>query len=262
MRSCPPTDHLEAFLDEHLDGPEQDAIGAHVAACQSCQAVLEGLTEAPEKLRRPLSSVRRPADAPSPPANGGSASFLGLLKEVAGESLRRSPSGPVKPPTIVGYEVLSEVGRGGMGVVYRARQVGLNRIVALKMILAGEHAAPRELARFRAEAEAVAQLRHPNIVQIDEIGEAEGRPYFAMELVEGGSLVQHLQGQPQPADQAARLIETLARAVHYAHQRGIVHRDLKPANVLLARSHMQLACGSPAHMLAACGYGRAGCWTA
>jgi WD40 repeat protein/serine/threonine protein kinase len=238
MKSCPPTERLEAFLDEHLDGAEGDTIGAHVAACKSCQAILEGLTEAPERLRQPLSSVRRPADSKVTEANGGgsSASFLGLLKEVAGESLRRPPAGPVKPPSVAGYEVLSEVGRGGMGVVYRARQLGLNRLVALKMILAGDHAAPRELVRFRAEAEAAAQLRHPNIVQINEIGEAEGRPYFAMEFVEGGNLVQHLQGRPQSPEGAARLIETLARAVHYAHQRGIVHRDLKPANVLLAVS--------------------------
>jgi WD40 repeat protein len=120
-----------------------------------------------------------------------------------------------------------------MGVVYRARQVGLNRVVALKMILAGAHAGPKDLARFRREAEAVAQLHHPNIVQIHDIGEAGGRPYFALELVEGGSLAQRPQGGPQPPRQAAQLIETLARAVHFAHGRGIVHRDLKPANVLL-----------------------------
>ncbi len=120
-----------------------------------------------------------------------------------------------------------------MGVVYRARQVALNRLVALKMILAGPHAGPEELARFRTEAEAIAQLQHPNIVQVYEIGEAEGRAYFSLEFVEGGSLASQLNGTPLPATRVAQLVEVLARAIHYAHLHGIIHRDLKPANVLL-----------------------------
>jgi WD40 repeat protein len=131
------------------------------------------------------------------------------------------------------YELLEEIGRGGMGVVYRARHVLLDREVALKMILAGGHAGSDEHARFLAEAVAVARLQHPGIVQIHEIGEHEGRPYFSMELVEGGSLHQKCTGRLlAPRDSAAR-IEQLARAVHYAHEHGILHRDLKPANVLL-----------------------------
>jgi serine/threonine protein kinase len=137
------------------------------------------------------------------------------------------------PATLPGYEILGVLGRGGMGVVYKARQKGLNRLVALKMILAGSHAGPEELARFKAEAEAVARLSHPNVVQIHEIGEHDGLPFFSLELVEGGSLRRKLDGTPQPPAEAARLVETLARAVAYAHERGIVHRDLKPANVLL-----------------------------
>lgn len=139
-----------------------------------------------------------------------------------------------RPPTIPGFEIQRELGRGGMGVVYLARQVELNRLVALKMILSGPHAGPNELARFRTEARAAAQLQHPNIVQIYEVGEAECRPYLALEYVAGGSLSQRLQGQPWSARDAARLIETLARAIDHAHSRGVIHRDLKPANILLA----------------------------
>jgi formylglycine-generating enzyme required for sulfatase activity len=133
------------------------------------------------------------------------------------------------------YEILGELGRGGMGVVYQARQLGLNRVVALKMILAGGLAGPRERMRFRAEAEAVARLQHPNIVQIYEVGEHQGLPFFSLEFCDGGSLAERLQGTPLPPGDAARLIEVLARAMHAAHQEKIIHRDLKPANVLLRR---------------------------
>jgi serine/threonine-protein kinase len=134
---------------------------------------------------------------------------------------------------VTGYEVLGVLGRGGMGVVYKARQVGLNRTVALKMVLAGDLAGAEQLERFRDEAEAVARLQHPNIIQIHDIGERDGRPFFSLEFVEGGSLADRLDGTPWPPADAARLLETLARAIHEAHARGIVHRDLKPANVLL-----------------------------
>jgi WD40 repeat protein len=120
-----------------------------------------------------------------------------------------------------------------MGVVYQARHLGLNRLVALKMILAGSHAGPEALARFRSEAEAVARLQHPNIVQIHDIGEHGGLPYFSLEYVDGGSLAQRLDGTPLPTRKAADLVMTLAHAMHAAHQQGIIHRDLKPANVLL-----------------------------
>jgi WD40 repeat protein len=134
---------------------------------------------------------------------------------------------------VAGYEILGELGRGGMGVVYKALHVKLHRLVALKMILAGSHAHADDLARFSTEAEAVARLRHPNIVQIYDIGEQAGLPYFSLEFVEGGSLEARLDGTPWQAPRAAQLVELLARAMHAAHQRGIVHRDLKPANVLL-----------------------------
>ncbi|MFI5460855.1 MAG: protein kinase [Isosphaerales bacterium] len=133
---------------------------------------------------------------------------------------------------IPSYDVLEVIGEGGMGVVYKARQRGLNRLVALKMIRGGERPRPDHLARIRIEAEAVARLRHPNIVQIYEIGEVDGLPFLSLELLEGGTLDDRLAGNPQPGRTAAELIATLARAIQTAHEAGIVHRDLKPSNVL------------------------------
>lgn len=137
---------------------------------------------------------------------------------------------PTAPPD---FEILQELGRGGMAVVYRARQLSLDRIVALKVVATALAASPEMLPRFRQEAQAAAQLHHPNFVQIYEVGQFAGRPYLALEYVSGGTLQRRLDGRPLTSDRAARLIETLARAVHYAHRRGIVHRDLKPANILL-----------------------------
>jgi WD40 repeat protein len=143
-------------------------------------------------------------------------------------------------PEVAGYEILDELGRGGMGVVYRARQLGLNRIVALKMVLGGPFANPNFQARFRSEAEVIARMQHPNIVQVFAVGTQESRlgaefgsPYFSLEYVDGGSLEQSLGGKPRSPRAAAALVETLARAVHYAHDHGIIHRDLKSANILL-----------------------------
>jgi serine/threonine protein kinase/tetratricopeptide (TPR) repeat protein len=149
------------------------------------------------------------------------------------DSLGAPPSATLAP-AVPGYEILGELGRGGMGVVYKARHTTLKRLVALKMILAGGHAAASELARFLAEAQAVARLQHPNIVQVHEIGEKDGLPYFSLEYVDGGTLAKRLSGTPLPPRDAAQLTVTLALAIEAAHQAGIVHRDLKPANVLLA----------------------------
>jgi serine/threonine-protein kinase len=137
-------------------------------------------------------------------------------------------------PHVPGYDVEALLGQGGMGAVYKARQRALNRPVAVKMLLAGAFAVPQELARFRREAEALAALRHPNIVQVYDAGAIEGRPYFAMELVDGGNLAQQLAVTPQPIRHAAELVAVLAGAVQFAHRSGIIHRDLKPANILLS----------------------------
>ena len=150
------------------------------------------------------------------------------------------PEPPARPgaiaphglPAIPGYELLQKIGEGGMGVVYLARQTGLNRRVAVKMIRGGSQARTDRFARFRIEAEAVARLRHPNIIQIHEIGEVDGLPFVSLELLEGGSLADRLEGTPQPARQTAELLMTLASAIQVAHDVGIVHRDLKPSNVL------------------------------
>jgi tRNA A-37 threonylcarbamoyl transferase component Bud32 len=132
------------------------------------------------------------------------------------------------------YEILGELGRGGMGVVYKARQTRLKRLVALKMIRAGSRAGRDQLERFKREAEAVARLQHPHIVQVYEVGEHQGLPFFSLEFVEGGSLDRKLAGTTLPPREAAQLVQTLAQAIHVAHEHGIIHRDLKPANILLS----------------------------
>jgi formylglycine-generating enzyme required for sulfatase activity/tRNA A-37 threonylcarbamoyl transferase component Bud32 len=137
-------------------------------------------------------------------------------------------------PEVPGYEILGILGHGGMGVVYRARQLKANRLVALKMIRAVEHASPTERLRFQIETEAVARLQHPHIVQLYEVGEVRGQPFFSLEFCDGGTLTDLLKKKLPTPNETAALIETLARAMHFAHLRGVVHRDLKPGNVLLA----------------------------
>jgi serine/threonine protein kinase len=147
----------------------------------------------------------------------------------AGQAASDTPT-----PQVPGYEVLGVLGRGGMGVVYRARQLGFNREVALKMIRAGSLAEPEEQQRFLAEAEAIAAVKHPGIVQVFDFGTHDGLPFFSLEFCEGGSLAGKLAANPLPPQEAARLVERVARSVQAAHEAGIVHRDLKPGNVLLS----------------------------
>jgi Protein kinase domain/WD domain, G-beta repeat len=175
----------------------------------------------------------------------------GDLQTVAWTGLDGARSGaPPSPPpdylrNVPGVEILSELGRGGMGVVYKARQIRLNRICALKVTLPGERDSAEFRARFLAEAETIAKLRHPNIVQIYGLGDHEGRPYFEMEYIEGGSLARRLDGTPWAPGRAARMVVLLARAIGAAHRAGIVHRDLKPANVLLVDDDTPKAKGFP-----------------
>jgi eukaryotic-like serine/threonine-protein kinase len=205
--ACPVEDDLRRMLDDELTPSAAAPIEAHVSNCPACQAVLERLTDSTAALEIDL-AVSRPRPAPPPP-------------------------GAAARPEVPGYEIEAEVGRGGMGVVYRARHVSLNRTVAIKTILAGVLPPAEAGARFAAEARAVARSAHPNIVQVFDLEASAERAYYVMEFVEGGSLADRSVGPWPPAD-AARLIEAVARGVHQAHRAGIVHRDLKPANILLA----------------------------
>ncbi|AWM37253.1 Serine/threonine-protein kinase PrkC [Gemmata obscuriglobus] len=184
--------------------------------------------------------IRRwPQQAHACPVPAEPVSTLPPPDETAERTLFSVPTGAGTraraPVTFPGYEILDELGRGGMGVVYKARHLGLNRLVALKVILGGPLARDEDKARFRIEAEAGARLHHPNIVQVYDVGECAGFAYMALELVEGGTLRQWQNGHPVAARDAARLASAVARAIHHAHERGIIHRDLKPANILLAQ---------------------------
>ena len=164
----------------------------------------------------------------------------GATQAFKGELPRESASAKAVADlgSFAGYEILGVLGKGGMGIVYKARQRGLKRIVALKMIR-GDEASESDIARFRIEAEAVARLQHPNIVQVYEVGEDAGRPFLSVEYIDGGSLTSKLRSKPQPVLHAAQLVQLLAQAISVAHRQGIIHRDLKPANVMLQRSRRE-----------------------
>jgi serine/threonine protein kinase len=182
-----------------------------------------------------LPTIREPLKDPSPSATLPDAGpKTNAPTERVLNDAARTPTFTVAIGQSFGeYEILTEIARGGMGVVYRARQTALDRIVALKMILAGRLANPDDVSRFRTEAEAAARLQHSNIVAVYDVGDCEGQHYFTMEYIEGISLDQRLAHGPLACKQAARYVRILARAVQYAHKQGILHRDLKPSNILI-----------------------------
>jgi serine/threonine protein kinase len=247
-------------------------VGTTVVRCPHCgkQSVVEpfgGKTPSSSSPERPVPDPPSHPDASPPPRPeparhvssrpaappatyrawggpdpGGDSTFDPLAGPEVGPSRLLRPSTPRTTPSacqapglpiVAGYALLNELGRGGMGVVYKAKHEKLKRLVALKMVSISPQDDPQELSQFQAEAEAVARLHHPNIVQIYEVGEQDGSPYLALEYVTGGTLRARLDGRPQPIRASVQLVQQIARAVHAAHQRGIVHRDLKPANILL-----------------------------
>jgi serine/threonine-protein kinase len=205
-----------------------EKVAGHLSTCVRCEALLHDLPEQEDSLvedlrraakERPTDDFREVTTGPRDKAPGVDVLFS---------------TGPARLPARLGqYELLEPLGRGGMGVVYKARQISLNRVVAVKLALCGPLPGTEAFARFKVEGEAIGQLQHDNIVRVYEFGEHDGRPYLSMDYVEGGTLSQKLSGRPLPDKEAASLVQTLARAVHFAHRHRIIHRDLKPANVLI-----------------------------
>src|SRR5262245_2792676 len=248
MDPCPSVGQLDRLLADRLNANEWAGISAHVEVCAACQETLEQLTR--QDTEFPLARLTTTSIA----IDGADETFVRRMEGITPDvtacatpddrqmddvTVLTTADGPrrmsstVRPPVAVpGFEILGEVGRGGMAVVYKARQLSLKRLVALKMILAGEHVGPDRLARFRSEAEAVARLHHPGIVQIYETGEHGGVPYLALEFVAGGSLAQKMRDRGRPAPQSAALTETLASAIQAAHMAGNVQRHLTLSNHL------------------------------
>jgi eukaryotic-like serine/threonine-protein kinase len=231
VANCPGFDRLNRFLEGPSPGVDDEAIVVHVEGCGACRAELERLAAVSD-----LSALRITRIAPEASAD---LPFLRDLKELDLRHLRdvtaSPPDAEAPSPQIPGYAILGELGRGGAGVVYHAWHRVLGRPVAIKMLHPGLFPTDADRSRLRAEAEAVARLQHPNVVQLYEIGETGGSPYLVLEYVSGGTLASYLAGRPQPPREAAALVATLARAVHAAHVKQIIHRDLKPANILLHR---------------------------
>jgi serine/threonine protein kinase/tetratricopeptide (TPR) repeat protein len=237
----PGDETLRALSLGQLRETELVDVSAHLDGCPACCCRIDQLASGDRLLARLQDSDARRETL----------LVNRVQRRAAVRALRRSSDSGVRtdsaqssipisqsaiPKQVGDYEILTEVGRGGMGVVYKARHRGLQRLAALKMVLAGEFASHAQELRFRLEAELAARVQHPNIVQVYEIGSYEGRPFLAMEWIEGGSLADRLGGKPWPPGEAAALVETLARAIDVAHGEGVVHRDLKPANILIQES--------------------------
>jgi serine/threonine protein kinase len=222
-RECPDEPELLAFHLGTLADEQIEQVAAHLESCADCEAAIQRVEADADGLLEGLRLSR-----------ASHADAFDLLAE--GRPRRASAPDWGEQPALPGFEILERLGRGGMGVVYKARQIALNRVVALKRL---RSTGRREAARARVEAEALGRLQHPYIVQIHEVLEHEERVYLALEFVAGGSLQARLNGKPQPCEPAARLIELVARGVHHAHLNDIVHRDLKPANILLAHGEQE-----------------------
>ena len=241
MTLCPSDEKLAELLVDALDSAEREAMVQHVEGCAPCQGKLAHLTDfadaerwqrgerslpssaAEEEIVRRLKLARRRSE---PLSRKGAEATPFAQQDVA-------TAMDTEMPVVPGYEIVGVLGQGGIGIVFKARHLALHRVVALKMLQNWTGTGQKGLARFRAEADAIARLQHPNIVQIYDVGDVAGRPYFALEYVAGGSLAEHLNGTPQSARPAAQFVEVLARAVQAAHANGVIHRDLKPANILL-----------------------------
>jgi eukaryotic-like serine/threonine-protein kinase len=237
MSSCPPRGDLADLLRDNLDGPRREGLEAHLGSCPACQRDILSMAGGPDPLAWRLV---RPDPSPFDLA-GPRAGFLADLKQRLRSDRDESPDrggppasrGEAAWPAIRDLEILAELGRGGMGVVYKARQVSLDRIVALKVIRLGERGTPTDRLQSRRGARALARLRHPNVVEIYFIGEQDGHGYGVLEFVEGGTLEAWAGGNPWPPRRAAGLVRTLAEAADSIHRHGIVHRDLKPSNILM-----------------------------
>lgn len=249
----PSMEELRAFSQGRTD-QDQEVLCAHLDQCERCREQLDQL-QSEDPLIAQLQQVNQPATdleetaedrrravralvkgiSPDPAMTGTPVPDLRTPADHAQGSSSGTESVPL-PRMIQDYEIFEEVGRGGMGVVYRARHLTLNRLVALKMLLRGDFASVEETVRFRLEAEVTARMQHPNIVQVHEVGSYQGRPFLALEWVEGGTLAARMEACSLSPLMACRLTETLARAVEVAHRQGVLHRDLKPANVLIAET--------------------------
>jgi hypothetical protein len=243
--SCPDPLELKAFHEGQLPLAVLDKIGQHISVCTSCGSILQDLDSRPSA--DPIYARLRQCFQPRPLLEEeGFAQLNRAARDLDGAT--RPWTGPVKgeqrpapvqlppiPREIGAYQLLAKIGQGGMGAVFRALQKPVNREVALKMILAGPLAGRDAIARFYREGQAIARLKHVNVVQIFEFGEYAGLPFFTMELIDGGSLAAKLATGPLPWRQAARLVADLAQAIAFAHQQQVVHRDLKPGNILLTK---------------------------
>ena len=232
---CPGPEALERLLDDRLGWLEEEELNRHIEVCALCRDWLDQRLagQLPAHLARPEGGANGPgeSDAASVSTDPRPSTLLQQALTRLYDARNTVLSGVF--PQIDGYEIEALLGRGASGVVYRARHKRLGRTVALKLAPDGADLTESQRQRFRQEAEALAQLRHPNIVQVFDVGEAGSRPWFAMEYVHGATLAQRIDGRPQDPRSATLLVAVLARAIDCAHRAGILHRDLKPSNILL-----------------------------